>query len=92
MVLVARRSGGNSAARAWIGCENPQAFAGLARKLPHYGKYGYLGFSGSEPRNVLKGQWRVSESPLNVTLRPTADHYPLRLRQRRPLTDTIDTP
>jgi hypothetical protein len=62
-VLAARRSGSGNAALAWIGCDNLQAFAGLARKLPHYGKYGYLSFSGSEPDNVLKGQWRVSDSP-----------------------------
>jgi len=89
-VLVARLSGGDSAPLAWIGCENLQAFAGLARKLPHYGKYGYLSFTGSEPGNVLKGQWRVSESPLNVTLRSTPEYHPLRLEQRRPLIDTIE--
>ncbi len=91
-VLVARRSGGAGAALAWIGCENPQAFPGLARKLPHYGKYGYLSFTGSEPGNVLKGQWPVSESPLNVSLDPASDAHALHLEQRRPLTDTIDTP
>jgi hypothetical protein len=92
VVLVARRDRGESAALAWIGCENPEAFAGLARKLPHYSKYGYLSFAGSEPANVLKGQWRVSASPLNVTLRPTPDNHPLRLEQRRSLIDTIDAP
>jgi hypothetical protein len=89
--LVARRSGGGSAL-AWVGCENPRAFPGLARKLPHYGKYGYLSFAGSEPANVLKGQWRVSESPLNVSLDPASDPHALRLEPRQPLTDTIDTP
>jgi hypothetical protein len=92
MVLVARRSGGDGAALAWIGCENPQAFPGLARKLPHYGKYGYLSFAGNAPGNVLKGQWRVSESPLNVSLGPASDTHALRLEPRRPLTDTVDTP
>ena len=92
VVLVGRRTGGESAALAWIGCENPKAFAGLTRKLPHYGKYGYLSFAGSQPRNVLKGQWRVSASPLNVTLRPTPDDHPLRLEQRPSLIDTIDAP
>ncbi|MCK5361323.1 MAG: peptidase M28, partial [Gammaproteobacteria bacterium] len=91
-VLVARRAHGDGAALAWIGCENPQAFPGLARKLPHYGKYGYLSFAGSAPGNVLKGQWQVSESPLNVALRRASDRHPLRLERRRPLTDTIDTP
>jgi hypothetical protein len=91
-VLVARRHGGDGAALAWIGCETPRAFAGLARKLPHYGKYGYLSFTGSEPENVLKGQWRVSDSPMNVTLHPSAGHRPLRLEQRRSLIDAIDDP
>ena len=90
-VLVARRSGGGSAL-AWLGCENPRAFPGLTRKLPHYGKYGYLSFAGSEPENVLKGQWLVSESPLNVSLGPASDVHALRLEPRRPLTDTLDAP
>jgi hypothetical protein len=91
-VLVARRSRGDGAALAWVGCEIPEAFPGLARKLPHYGKYGYLSFAGSEPRNVLKGQWRVGESPLNTTLGPTSGHQPLRLERRPSLMDIIDSP
>jgi hypothetical protein len=90
-VLVARRSRGDRAALAWIGCENSEAFAGLARKLPHYGKYGYLSFAGSEPGNVLKGQWRVRESPLNIALGPASGYHPLRLEQRPSLVDVIDT-
>ena len=43
----------------WLGCDNPAAFPGLARKLPHYGSYSYLAFSGDAPTNTLKGQWRV---------------------------------
>jgi len=33
----------------WIGADRPTALPGLARKLPHYGKYSYLAFSGTEP-------------------------------------------
>ncbi|MGE5354877.1 MAG: M20/M25/M40 family metallo-hydrolase [Deltaproteobacteria bacterium] len=40
------------------------AIDGLVRKLPHYGKYSYLGFEGDEPVNILKGQWEVINSPL----------------------------
>jgi len=40
------------------------AVAGLVRKLPHYGKYSYLGFEGDEPTNIAKGQWSVLNSPL----------------------------
>ncbi|MFQ5585929.1 MAG: M20/M25/M40 family metallo-hydrolase, partial [Thermodesulfobacteriota bacterium] len=45
------------------------AIPGLARKLPHYGKYSYLAFEGSEPSNVLKGRWPTVNSPLSVPVR-----------------------
>ena len=51
----------------------PAAGPGLGRKLPHYGKYSYLGFEGEEPTNVIKGQWPASDSPLRVDLRQTGD-------------------
>jgi aminopeptidase N len=42
----------------------PDAIPGLARKLPHYGKYGWLTFTGTAPNNQAKGEWRPGESPL----------------------------
>jgi len=48
----------------WIGTDVPEAVPGLARKLPHYGKYSYLAFTGAEPTNIAKGQWEATESPL----------------------------
>jgi aminopeptidase N len=47
-----------------VATAEPAALPGLARKLPHYGKYGYLLFSGSAPDNRLKGQWPVKDSKL----------------------------
>ncbi len=41
----------------WVMLHDAKAGAGLARKLPHYGKYGYLVFKGDEPVNVAKGMW-----------------------------------
>ncbi len=55
---------------AWVAADPPEAIAGLARKLPHYTRYGYVAFEGPEPRNVLKGTWRAVGSPL---LRPLAE-------------------
>lgn len=52
----------------WVAADNPAAHAGLARKLPHYRKYSYLAFTGDEPTNMLKGQWRTSNSPLVAAL------------------------
>ena len=49
-----------------IATGTPAALPGLARKLPHYGKYGYLAFTGNEPSNRLKGQWPAGESRLQV--------------------------
>jgi hypothetical protein len=48
----------------FIACDNAAAIPGLVRKLPHYGKYSYLAFSGDEPTNIHKGQWPVYNSPM----------------------------
>ncbi|UCC43945.1 MAG: hypothetical protein JSU65_12660 [Candidatus Zixiibacteriota bacterium] len=37
----------------------------LGQLVPHYGKYSYLVFAG--PRNVGKGQWEVTDSPLRIS-------------------------
>jgi aminopeptidase N len=70
LVLTARHGG---APLMWLGCDNPAAFAGLARKLPHYGSYSYLAFEGDAPTNIFKGQWRVTNSPLSTDI-TQADH------------------
>ena len=49
---------------AFIAINNAAAIPGLVRKLPHYGKYSYLGFEGDEPVNIAKGQWPVLNSPM----------------------------
>jgi len=69
-VLVRRSPANPAKAIGWIFAADLAALPGLARKLPHYGKYSYLGFEGAEPVNVLKGQWTASDSPLRVELGP----------------------
>ncbi|MCK6458431.1 MAG: M28 family peptidase [Planctomycetes bacterium] len=59
----------------WIASDVPEAIPGLARKLPHYGKYSYLAFTGSEPTNVAKGQW--GEAAQASTREPLAKLAPL---------------
>ncbi|MEN8157302.1 MAG: M1 family aminopeptidase [Bacteroidota bacterium] len=49
----------------FIGTHNPVALQGLSRKLFHYGGYGYLGFEGDAPDNVLKGVFPVLNSHLD---------------------------
>jgi len=38
----------------------------ILSKLPHYGKYSYLAFNSG--KNVGKGQWEITESPLKISL------------------------
>jgi hypothetical protein len=47
-----------------LSIDNKDAVQGLARKLPHYGKYSYLVFEGTEPTNIAKGEWETVNSPL----------------------------
>ena len=73
-----------------IAVDDTAAVAGLARKLPHYGAYGYLLFEGSEPRNVMKGQWPSTGSPLTVYLGPANDAVAAARRaMRRPLGEPV---
>ena len=63
-VLVARHPASEASAIGWVGTSVPEAIPGLARKMPHYGKYSWLAFQGAEPTNVAKGQWPATGSPL----------------------------
>lgn len=46
-----------------INSAKPEALEALARKLPHYGKYSYLGFR--DGRSVVKGVWQPT-SPVTL--------------------------
>ena len=64
---------------------SPDSMPALARKLPHYSKYSYLVFQGSQAKNSLKGQWQTDASTLTVELGTAAATTPLQLPQRAPL-------
>ncbi|MBK1693982.1 peptidase M28 [Chromatium weissei] len=49
---------------AWLATNEAAALPALTRKLPHYGKYSYLNFSGAEATNQHKGQWKSGNSAL----------------------------
>jgi aminopeptidase N len=66
LVIVARHPQNPDLALVWVAADNPAALPGLGRKLPHYGKYSYLAFTGDEPVNRLKGQWPVTGSPMSI--------------------------
>ncbi len=52
----------------WLHGHSAAAIDGLARKIPHYGKYSYLAFSGDAPNNILKGKWPTTGSGLSIIL------------------------
>jgi hypothetical protein len=66
VTVMARQAANPEHALGWLAAAEVEALPGLARKLPHYGKYSYLAFTGTEPVNVLKGQWPVVDSPLTM--------------------------
>ena len=67
-IITARNPGNPESAVTWLAADRLDAVEGLARKLPHYGKYSYLAFTGAEPTNVAKGEWPVVNSPLMAAL------------------------
>ncbi len=69
-VYVAPHPANEELAVGWVGTTVDTAVPGLARKLPHYGKYSYLGFQGTAPDNVAKGRWPATGSPLSILLHP----------------------
>ena len=72
-LIVVRRHPRNPAkAIGWVAIDPLAAAEGVARKLPHYGKYSWLGFEGAEATNNAKGEWPAADSPLHLDLRPAA--------------------
>ncbi|MBN2800154.1 MAG: M20/M25/M40 family metallo-hydrolase [Deltaproteobacteria bacterium] len=85
LVLVGRHPAAPAQAVAWVSAAQVEAIAGLARKLPHYGRYAYLGFAGPEPQNDAKGVFAALSSPLVRDL--TGEGAALHLAEEVPLID-----
>ncbi|MDN5835790.1 MAG: M20/M25/M40 family metallo-hydrolase [Nitrosospira sp.] len=85
VVVVARAPENPAHALAWVATDNAAAMPGLARKLPHYGKYSYLGFAGDEPEIKVKGQWPVVNSPMSILLTDKPVSLQAELAPRKPL-------
>ncbi|MBK7379780.1 MAG: M20/M25/M40 family metallo-hydrolase [Ignavibacteriales bacterium] len=65
VVISVRHPNNPAAVLVFLSTDNKEAIEGLARKLPHYGKYSYLVFEGNEPTNIGKGEWETVNSPLS---------------------------
>ncbi|GMT45939.1 MAG: hypothetical protein IEMM0006_1771 [bacterium] len=72
----------------FVGANIKESIPGLARLLPHYGKYSWLGFEGSRPNNVLKGTFPPLHSPLhyNIPVKGQRPAIKARLKPEPPLT------
>ncbi|NVO03433.1 MAG: signal protein PDZ, partial [Bacteroidetes bacterium] len=49
----------------FFGSTNKLMIPALKAKIPHYGKYSYLGFEGEKAENKLKGEFPILVSPLS---------------------------
>jgi hypothetical protein len=89
LVVLGRHPQKPDQALGWLTASSPAALPGLGRKLPHYGRYSYLAFTGTAPDNVLKGQWPVVNSPLSVAVVQDdgvkIEFSPAHLAPRKPL-------
>ncbi|MCP4504427.1 MAG: PDZ domain-containing protein [Deltaproteobacteria bacterium] len=70
LVVVLRHPRTVKSTLAFVGSSSPQHLAIIAKKLPHYGKYSLLSFSGDDVKNRLKQIWSVESTPLQVALVP----------------------
>jgi hypothetical protein len=55
---------------AFVAADRAEPLAGVARKLPHYGRYGLVAFRGDEAVNSAKEIWPVLRSPLAAATSP----------------------
>lgn len=85
LVVAVRHPRNPNLAAVWLAVHDEQAVSGLAKKLPHYGKYSYLGFTGSEPSNIAKGEWPAVGSPLVESIRSESGAESAKLPKRTAL-------
>ena len=85
LVAVSRDSGNPASVVVYVAASSAAAADALARKLPHYGKYSWLVFSGDEATNEATGEWPVGDTPLARNL--TAQATPIKLTPRPALAD-----
>lgn len=66
-VLVGRHPANPELALGLIHVEDMIAMPGMIEKLPHYGRYSNLSFTGSEPTIDIRGIWTSPNSPMQWT-------------------------
>ena len=68
-IFSLNRQGSKDNQIVWVVASSRKSIAGLFRKLPHYGKYGYLVFKGDAPQNVVKGTWPSNGAGLSYVFK-----------------------
>ncbi|MFL2856738.1 MAG: M28 family peptidase [Pseudohongiellaceae bacterium] len=63
-VVIGRHPANPELAVGWIHVEDMVAMPGMIEKLPHYGRYSNLSFTGSEPTIDVRGVWTSPNSPM----------------------------
>jgi len=63
-VVVLLDSNNSRTPLGFIGADDPEDIALMARKLPHYSSYGVLAFSRPEANNIMKQHLPVQVSPM----------------------------
>jgi len=63
-VVVGRHPANPELAIGWIHIDDMVALPGMIEKLPHYGKYSYLSFTGAEPTIDVRSIWTSPSSPM----------------------------
>jgi aminopeptidase N len=81
-VFTVHRTDHKNGTMTWVIANNRESIPGLMRKLPHYGKYGYLVFEGSAPQNRDKGVWPSNPAGL---LKVFKEGQPRLLPEQKPL-------
>lgn len=84
-VAVVQNPTNKGKAIAYFTAESVESIAALGRKLPHYGKYSYLGFEGNDAENKLKGVFDVKNNPFIFNFEPIK-HKP-KVAEHKSLTD-----
>jgi hypothetical protein len=85
LVAAARHRANPASVVVYVSAPSKAAADALARKLPHYGKYSWLIFSGDEAINEGTGEWPLGDTPLARNL--TRDATPIKLAQRKALAE-----
>ncbi len=63
-LILGRHPDNPDMAIGWLHVDDMIAMPGTIEKLPHYGRYSYVSFTGDEPTIDIRGEWEAANSPL----------------------------